>query len=118
MGFVYYGNYASYYEAGRVEALRNLGLSYKKLEENGIIMPVLNVQSQFLQPAKYDELICLKTMIREMPKVKIQFFYEIQNEEGRTIHTGETTLAFLKKDSLRPCRCPEEIVKVLTPYFA
>ncbi|MEM1138147.1 MAG: thioesterase family protein [Bacteroidota bacterium] len=117
MGFVYYGNYPVFYEIGRVEAMRSLGFSYKKLEESGIMMPVLNSCSKYMLPAKYDELITLKTTITSLPKVKIHFQYKILNEQQKLIHTGETTLAFIKKDTLKPCRVPSEIIDLLNPYF-
>lgn len=117
MGFVYYGNYPVFYEIGRVEAMRSLGFSYKKLEESGIMMPVLESSAKYLMPAKYDELINIKTTITALPKVKIHFIYEILNEAEKRIHTAETTLAFIKKDSFRPCRVPQEIITLLQPYF-
>lgn len=117
MGFVYYGNYPVFYEIGRVEAMRDLGFSYKKLEESGIMMPVLESHSKYMMPAKYDEVISLKTTITSLPKVKIHFEYEIFNEQNKLIHTAETTLAFIKKSTMRPCRVPEEIIELLTPYF-
>ena len=117
MGFVYYGNYPIFYEIGRVEAMRALGFSYKKLEESGIMMPVLESHSKYLIPARYDEVINLKTTITSLPKVKIHFTYEIFNEQDKLIHTAETTLAFIKKSNLRPCRVPNEITELLAPYF-
>jgi len=117
MGFVYYGNYPTFYEIGRVEAMRALGFSYRKLEESGIMMPVLECKSKYLMPAKYDEMIQLRTTITSLPKVKIYFTYEIFNEEEKLIHTAETILAFINKSSFKPCRVPNEIVTLLTPYF-
>jgi acyl-CoA thioester hydrolase len=117
MGFVYYGNYPVFYEIGRVEAMRSLGFSYKKLEGSGIMMPVLESSAKYLLPAKYDELINIKTTITTLPKVKIHFAYEILNEDRKLIHTAETILAFIKKDTFHPCRAPEEIIRLLSPYF-
>ncbi|UZR92259.1 acyl-CoA thioesterase [Chondrinema litorale] len=117
MGFVYYGNYPIFYEIGRVEAMRSLGFSYKKLEDNGIMMPVLESRSKYILPAKYDELITIKTTITSLPKVKIHFNYEIFNETNKLIHIGETTLAFIRKDSMRPCRVPSEIIDLLNPFY-
>ncbi len=117
MGYVYYGNYAMYFEVARVEALRNIGFSYKEMEENGIIMPVLESHCQYLKPGKYDELLTIKTMIPNMPGVKIQFFYEVYNEAGELINKADTKLTFLKKDSHRPCRPPQDLLDLLKPYF-
>ncbi len=117
MGFVYYGQYATYFEVARVEAIRNLGFSYKKLEEMGVLLPVLENYSKFLHPALYDDLLTIKVTIKEMPTLKIIFFYEIFNEEKTLIHIGETKLVFLRKDNLKPCRMPEVMQKLLNPYF-
>jgi acyl-CoA thioester hydrolase len=117
MGYVYYGNYAMYYEVGRVEALRLAGFSYREMEEYGIIMPVLEIHSRYLKPGKYDELLTIRTMIREMPGIRIRFHYEVINEQGELINEGETSLAFLNKDSHKPCRPPAFFLELLKPYF-
>lgn len=117
MGYVYYGNYATYYEVGRVESIRQLGMTYRSLEEEGVMMPVLENHSKFIQPARYDELLTLRTTLKEMPGVKIKFFYEIFNQENRLIHEGQTVLAFINMKSGRPCRSPEKMQKLLQPYF-
>jgi acyl-CoA thioester hydrolase len=117
MQYVYYGNYASYYEVARVESLRQLGLTYKELEAMGIIMPVLENHSEFLSPALYDELLKIVVTIHEKPSVRIKFHYEIFNEKDKLIHRGETLLAFVNQKTGRPCRPPEAFQKVLIPYF-
>ncbi|MFC4874967.1 acyl-CoA thioesterase [Negadavirga shengliensis] len=117
MGYVYYGNYATYYEVGRVEALRSIGFSYSQMEAEGIMMPVLENHSRFIQPGRYDELLTIRTSIKEMPGIRIRFHYEVYNEEGQLIHTGETLLTFLKTDSHRPCRPPKYLLDLLNPYF-
>ena len=117
MGYVYYGNYATYYEVARVEALRKLGLSYKELESRGVMMPVLDSQSKFLLPGKYDELLTIKVRIPQLPKVKIIFEYEIFNGQDQLIHEGKTTLAFIKMDSGRPTRMPAEMEKLLASFY-
>lgn len=117
MGYVYYGNYATYYEVARVEALRTLGLSYKELEEKGVMMPVLENRSKFLLPGKYDELLTVKVSIPKMPAVKIIFKYDIYNEKDQLIHEGETTLAFINMKSGRPVRMPEEMQKLISQFF-
>lgn len=117
MGYVYYGCYAMYYEVARVESLRQLGLSYKEIEAMGIIMPVLENHSKFLAPGRYDEQLRIVTTIREKPTVRINFEYEIFNEENQLIHQGETKLAFVDQKSNRPCRPPEAMAKVLEPFF-
>src|SRR5688500_10954199 len=118
MGYVYYGFYAMYYEVARVESLRQLGVTYKEIEAMGVIMPVLENKSKYIVPARYDEMLTIKTTIREKPSVRIKFEYEIFNEQGKLIHQGETLLAFVDKQSNRPCRPPQAMENVLQPFFA
>ncbi|CAH0994176.1 Putative esterase [Emticicia aquatica] len=117
MGYMYYGNYARLYEIGRVEALRSLGLRYRDLEDTGVIMPVYENRSRFIVPAKYDDLVTIRVIIKELPKVRIVFNYEIYNEEDTLLHTGETTLVFLKTANNRITFCPKEILDRLLPFF-
>lgn len=117
MGYMYYGNYAKLYEIGRVEALRSLGLRYRDLEETGVIMPVYENKSRFIIPAKYDDLVTIRVIIKEIPKVRIIFHYEVYNEEQILLHTGETTLVFLKTANNRITVCPIEILEKLQPFF-
>lgn len=117
MGYVYYGNYASYYEVARVESLRQLGLSYRELEKMGVMMPVIENHSRFLAPAVYDEQLKIITTVRTKPSVRIKFEYEIFNEHNNLIHSGETLLVFVNIKSGRPCRPPEVFENVLKPYF-
>lgn len=117
MGYVYYGNYAAYYEIARVESLRALGVSYKIVEEEGVIMPVLENYSKYIAPALYDELLTIHVIIKSMPGVRVKFHYEIYNESDKLIHLGETTLVFVDKETKRPCPPPDAMVDVLSPYF-
>lgn len=117
MGYMYYGHYARLYEIGRVEALRNLGLSYKSMEDNGVMMPVYENSSRFIQPAKYDEVLTIRVMISELPKTRFHFLYEIMNEEGKKIHTGSTTLVFITMKTNRLTVCPQIIIDVLQPFL-
>lgn len=117
MGYVYYGNYAMYYEVGRVEALRQLGLTYKELEDMGVMMPVLENHSYFLSAGLYDDKLTVRVTIREKPTVRIRFEYEIFNTAGKLINKGETLLAFVDKKTGRPCRPPKVFEEVLKPYF-
>ncbi len=117
MGYVYYGNYAAYYEVARVEGFRELGFSYKQLEEAGIMMPVLELKCKYILPARYDDLLTIKVTIPESPKVRIRYLYEIFNEEGVHLNSGETTLAFIDMESGKPVRVPEVMSKLLLPYF-
>jgi acyl-CoA thioester hydrolase len=118
MGYVYYGNYATYYEVARVEAFRFLEFSYKKLEdEKGIMMPVYEMNTRYHQPAKYDDLLTLRVKIPQLPSVRVKFEYEIFNEEGVLLNTGETTLVFVEKSSNKICRCPAPLVEKLRAFY-
>ena len=117
MGYVYYGNYAAYYEVARVESFRHLGFAYKKLEEAGVMMPVLEMNSKYILPAMYDDLLTVRVSIPELPKVRIKYLYEVRNEEGSLLNQGETTLAFINMESGRPVRMPEVMAELLKPYF-
>lgn len=117
MGYVYYGNYARYYEIGRVEALRSLGFSYKKLEDSGVMLPVYEHSSRYHQPAKYDDLLTIKVLIRSLPHVRMIFAYELYNEDGVLLNTGETTLVFVDKASNKICRAPDALVRKLEPFL-
>lgn len=117
MGYVYYGNYATYYEVARVESLRNLGFSYKLMEEQGIMMPVVENKSKFIRPAKYDDLLTLKVIVDELPSKRITFKYEIYNEREKLINLGETILAFVNMKNGRACNAPKSIINLLEPFF-
>ena len=118
MGYVYYGNYARYYEIGRVEALRNLGFSYKELEASGIMMPVYENFSKYLQPARYDDLLTVKVFVKAMPKVRMIFEYEIYNESNILLNTGVTTLVFINQQNQRPCPVPVKLAQRLETFFS
>lgn len=108
MGYVYYGNYAQFFEIGRVELFRKLGVSYKSLEENGVMMPVLSMSSHYYHPARYDDKIKIVTSIPEIPTgARIQFNYKLYNESELLIHEGFTELVFVDMERNRPCRVPE-----------
>ncbi len=118
MGFVYYGNYAQFYEIGRAEAIRNLGFNYKDIEAMGIIMPVVDIHFRFLRPAKYDDLISIRTTLKELPvHHKIVFHGEVFNEAGQLLNTGEVTLYFMEAKSMKRCSMPIELVEKLAPFF-
>ena len=117
MGYVYYGNYATYYEVARTEMLRKTGFSYKELEEMGVMMPVLEMNINYHQPAKYDDLLTIRVIIKEKPSVRIKFDYEVYNEQGVLLNTGMTQLVFVDMKRNRPCRAPEVFMKKMEPYF-
>ena len=118
MGYMYYGNYAQFYEVARVEMLRNLGLTYKGFEEEGIMMPVLELKCKYIKPAYYDDEILIKIVIKEIPASRIVFFYELFNEKNELINLGETTLVFVDMKTKRPSRAPEDFLSKIKPYFS
>ena len=113
MGVVYHGNYATYFEVARTEWLRNLGVTYKGMEENGIMLPVISLSLQFLKPAMYDDLLTVKVLLKKKPLVKIDFDYEIINQNKEKISTGNSVLAFIDMKSNRPVKCPDYILDKL-----
>jgi acyl-CoA thioester hydrolase len=117
MGYAYYGNYPFYYEVGRTEMLRTLGLSYKEMEDSGIILPVINLQSNYLSPAYYDDLLTVKTYLKELPTVRIRFEYEVFNSLGEKLNYGETTLVFSNAVTRKPCRPPQYFMEMVKGYF-
>ena len=117
MGVVYYGNYAQYYEVGRVELLRNLGMSYRELEEAGTMLPVLKLECKYIRPAKYDDLLKIVTSIEEMPSTRITFKHEIYNEENVLLNIGQVSLVFVDIKSGRPQKAPQSVVDIFSPYF-
>jgi acyl-CoA thioester hydrolase len=117
MGYVYYGNYATYYEIARVEALRELGLRYKDLEEGGIAMPVIQLQAKYLRPARYDELLKIKLTIPTLPTARILFTYDIFNSDSEYVHQASTELTFINMQTGKITRAPDEMIEVLKPFF-
>ncbi len=117
MGYMYYGNYAEFYEVGRVEMLRSLGMTYRSMEESGVMMPVLELRCKFIKPALYDEEITLRVTLKDLPSVRIKFDYELFNERGELINIGETTLVFVNTTTKRPCLAPADFMERVTPHF-
>ena len=117
MGYVYYGNYMLYYEVGRVEAIRSLGMTYKSLEDTGIIMPVTHLNSKFIRPALYDDLLTLVTTIKERPEKQIIFNVEIFKQGGILINIGEVKLCFINTLTGTKISAPPIMLKKLRPYF-
>jgi len=113
MSYVYHGNYAQYLEMGRIEWLRKLGVSYKKMEETGIMLPVINLNINYLKSAKYDDLLTVKTTLVKRPSAKIEFIYEIKNESGEILTTATTTLVFIHMQTNKPTRAPEYLLKII-----
>lgn len=117
MGVVYYGHYAQYFEVGRTEAIRHLGMTYRALEESGILMPVVSMDVRYHHPARYDDDLILKTSIHELPKKMITFFTDIYSQHETHLTSGRVSLAFIRQETGKPCRPPEMLTDLLLPYF-
>ena len=113
MGVVYHGNYPQYLELARVEWLRSLGISYKSMEEGGIMLPVISLSINYLKPALYDDLITVKVILTKKPAVRIEFDYEITNESGELLATANTVLVFMDMKRKRPTKCPKILLDKL-----
>jgi len=116
MGYSHHSNYIIYYEAGRVEAFRSLGMSYKELEDSGVMMPVIDSGSKYLKPALYDDEIKIRITVPELPMVRMRFEYKLFVKEV-LINEGHTTLAFVNKKSGKLIRAPESMMKLLKPFY-
>lgn len=117
MGFVYYGHYATYFEVARVEAMKALGISYRSLEETGILMPVTTFSIQYKKPGHYDELLRIETRIDTLPSLRIRFLYTTFNENNDVLNQAETELVFIDKVKNRPVKAPQTLLDALDPYF-
>ncbi len=118
MGYMYYGQYAKYLEMGRVEALRSIGLSYKSMEDSGLIMPVLDLKLKYIKPLFYDDEITLVTKIYKMPNTRIYFEYELYNPIGEVATVAKTTLVFVDFSTGKPCLIPDNFKSKIKTYFS
>jgi acyl-CoA thioester hydrolase len=117
MGIVHHSNYVKFFEVARTEWLRAAGLTYAEMERRGVMMPIVDVQVKYRQPAYYDELIRVKAMVEEMPMARMTFKYEVCGEDGRDIASGSTTLGFIDSVTRRPQRAPQWLMEVLEREF-
>lgn len=117
MGYVYYGNYATYFEVARVEAIKKLGFSYRRMEDEGIALPVLEFSIKYYKPAFYDDELRIETTISELPKARISFTYQTFNEKNELINEAATTLVFINKNTQRPCAAPDDFIEAMKAYF-
>ncbi|MCP4802060.1 acyl-CoA thioesterase [Flavobacteriaceae bacterium] len=114
MGVVYHGNYSNYFEVGRLEWLRSLNISYKKMESEGIMLPVVSLSIKYKRPVHYDDLITIQTELVRLPTASIEFSYKLMNQQREILATASTILAFVNKDLNRPIRCPQYILDALS----
>ena len=117
MGYVYYGNYATYFEVARVETFRHIGFSYKEMEDEGIMMPVLEYKTKYIKPARYDDLLTIKIIIKDKPGVRIRFEYEVYNEERVLLNISETTLVFVNKLTGKPAMPGGHFQQLMHQFF-
>ena len=118
MNVVYHGNYAQYFEVARAEAIREMGITYKDMEAMGIVMPIVELHTKFLRPAVYDDLLTIKTQLRELPTDhRIEFHHEVLNEEGKLLTIGRIVLYFLDAKTMARAAMPTELANRLQPYF-
>jgi acyl-CoA thioester hydrolase len=118
MGIMHHSNYIVIYEMARTEWLREMGLPYAEFERRGIMSPIVEVQSKYLYPAFYDEVLTVKVIMEELPAARLVIGSEVYNEQGRLINTGKATLGFMHADTRRPCRAPEWFVEKLNAEIA
>ena len=116
MGVVYHANYASYFEVGRTEWLRQFGITYKSMEESGVMLPVVSLTLNYKNSARYDDLIKVKTTLKKLPLASIEFEYELTNQKNELVATGNTVLAFIDMERNRPTRCPKYLLDKIQNY--
>jgi acyl-CoA thioester hydrolase len=117
MGYVYYGNFATYFEVARVETIRSLGFSYRKMEDDGIALPVLEFSVKYFKPAFYDDELTIETTVTELPQARIHFSYKTFNAEGVLLNEAKTSLVFINKTTMRPCSAPKDFIEEMKKYF-
>lgn len=118
MGYLYYGNYAEYFEVARAEAMRDLGITYKVQEEElGVMMPVMTLMCRFLRPARYDNLVTVVSEVRKLPTDMMRFHHEVYNEQGKLLTAGEVKLAFVDKHTGKRATAPEYLLNAIGKYF-
>ena len=113
MGYVYYGNYATYFEVARVETMKEFGLSYSDLEDAGILMPVVHYEIDYKKPAFYDEELTVVCTIKELPRSRMNFFYETYNQKGWLLNSAMTQLVFVSTETNRPTKAPDQLLAAL-----
>ncbi|HTQ29398.1 MAG TPA: thioesterase family protein, partial [Puia sp.] len=118
MKVVYHGNYAQYFETARAESIRNLGYTYKDMEDMGVIMPIVELHVKFIRPAEYDDLLTVKTMLQELPEGhRIEFRHEVYNQQGKLLTWGKVVLYFLDAKTMEKVAMPEPLRKKLETHF-
>jgi acyl-CoA thioester hydrolase len=118
MGVVYHSNYFPWFESARAEAIRSLGYTYAELEKTGVIMPIVDVHCRYLRPALYDDLLTIKTTLKELPvHHKIEFYHDVYNEKQELLASGKIILYFMEAKTMKRVTMPAAMLDKLTPFF-
>jgi len=117
MGYVYHGNYAKYYHISRTELMRSIGFSDKEFENYNIIMPIIELNVKYLKPVYYDDIITIKTILKQQPDTRMKFYHEVRNENNVLINTASSTVVFVDMVTRFPMRAPKFFIDKLKPYF-
>lgn len=117
MGYLHHSVYASYFEIARTEMMRNLGISYKEMEDSGILLPVYALNISFRQPAFYDDKLTVKSMLTMLPVVKLIIEYEVINQNRQLICTATSTNVFINASNRKPIRAPESMIQKFNGFF-
>lgn len=117
MKYVYYGHYAQYFEMGRTDLIRSLGITYREMEEEwGVMLPVRELQVQYKRPAKYDDMLRVVSRVEAIPQASIRIFHEVYRKEEQEevlLVTGQVELVFVDKNTMRPIRAPQQFIDAL-----
>lgn len=114
MGYVYYGHYPAFFEVARTEMMRSLGLSYRKMEQDGVMLPVVSMEIDYNQPVYYDEEMQIHVMLFDKPLVKLETYYTIHTKRQKKAHVkGRVTLCFVNVDTRKPMKAPEQFLQKL-----
>lgn len=112
MGYVYYGRYLEFFEVARTELIRSYGISYREMEESGVMLPVIHSEIEYKIPIIYDEEMFIKVMVYDVPEVRLQTFYEVRTGQSEAVHVyGEVSLCFADTETRKPCRAPQSLIK-------
>ncbi len=117
MGYVYHGNYAKYYHISRTVLMNQIGICDRELEKQNIILPIIKMNIRYLKPVFYGDIITVRTSLKELPEIRMQFYHEVLNQNSEIINKAESTLIFVDSKSRKPIRIPENVFNKLQSYF-
>jgi len=118
MGYLYYGHYPEYFEVARTDMIRSLGISYKEMEDQGILLPVRSLHIDYKQPALYDEMLTVRSCLNSLPEIRLDIDYEIYNEQNILICKGNSVLVFVDAETRKPIRAPDSFLTSVQMYFS